>query len=99
MSSDILMKRASFVRKNCEIQQEFFFAHPNTKLHINQIYNCHFTGYPIWDLFGPTVERLEKTWNVSIRQTFGLPKETHTGWTKKKVGLANFITIMKLARL
>ena len=61
MSSDILMKRVSFIQKNCEIQQEFFFAHPNTKLHIIQIYNCHFTGSPIWDLFGPTHSDLKST--------------------------------------
>ena len=71
------MKRAAYIQKNCELQQEFFFAHPRTKLHLNPIYNCHFTGSPIWDLCGTNIEKLEKTWNVSVRQTFGLPRETH----------------------
>ena len=77
MCKDISIKRAAYVQKNCEIIQEFYFAHPKTKLHINNVYNCHFTGSPLWNLFGFEARKLEKTWNVSIRQMFDLPRETH----------------------
>ena len=77
MSSDIVIKRATYIQKNCEILQEFFFAHPQTKLRINNTYNCHFTGSPFWDLFGQDALKLEKTWNVSVRQMFSLPRESH----------------------
>ena len=77
MCKDIAIKRAAYVQKNCEIIQEFYFAHPKTKLHINNVYNCHFTGSPLWNLFGFEAQKLEKTWNVSIRQMFDLPRETH----------------------
>ena len=44
---------------------------------INNIYNCHFTGSPLWDLFGKEVGQFERTWNVSIRMMLGLPQATH----------------------
>ena len=50
MKADVMIKRAQFVQKSCELQQEFSFAHPNTKIQINNIFNCHFTGSPLWDL-------------------------------------------------
>ena len=77
MCKDIAIKRAAYVQKNCEIIQEFYFAHPKTKLHINNVYNCNFTESPLWNLFGFEARKLEKTWNVSIRQMFDLPRETH----------------------
>ena len=103
LSSDIILKRACYIQKNCEILQEFFYAHPRTKFQINNIYNCHFTGSPLWDLFGPDAVKLEKTWNVSVRQMFSLPRETHKyliepiseSWHIKKILLLRFISFVK----
>ena len=39
---DIRMKGAQYVRKNIELNQEFKFAHPVTKIQVNQIYNTSF---------------------------------------------------------
>ena len=77
MRKDIITKRASFIGKNCELIQEFSYASPQTLLKINSIYNLHFTGSPIWDLFSPETIQLEKTWNISIRKMFNLPLQTH----------------------
>ena len=51
LKKDILVKRAAFIQKNNEINQEFHFSHPNTKIKINSIYNSHFTGSCLWNLF------------------------------------------------
>ena len=41
---DMSIKRARFIDKNNELLQEFYFAHPETLVKINNIYNSHFTG-------------------------------------------------------
>ena len=52
MGQDIRVKRANFISKNIELNQEFDFSHPLTKVKLNLIYNFHFTGSPLWDLCG-----------------------------------------------
>ena len=77
MARDIKIKRASYIDKNCELLQEFMFSHPNTRFQTNVIYNSHFTGSPIWDLFSQEAKMLENTWSVSVRRMFELPYTTH----------------------
>ena len=60
LNQDLLEKRAMYIAKNNELNQEFFFAHPNTKLWINNIYNTSFYGAPLWDLTSRNFEKLEK---------------------------------------
>ena len=47
MTRDIRLKKVNFIAKNFELLQEFYFAHPNTKLKTTVIYNYHFTGSPL----------------------------------------------------
>ena len=77
MSQDILEKRAQYIAKNNELVQEFSFAYPSTKCLINNIFNTHFTGSSIWNLFNSASQKLEKSWNVSVRTMLSLPRETH----------------------
>ena len=74
---DIRNKRAAFINKNNEIIQEFHFAHPSTLAEVNKIENSHFYGSVLWNLSSKEVVKLEKSWNVSIRRMFNLPRETH----------------------
>ena len=48
-----------------------------TKLRINNIFNSHFYGSALWDLFGIEALRLEKSWNVSQRIMLGIPRNSH----------------------
>ena len=73
----MLEKRARFIDKNNELCQEFHFAHPRTKFKMNQIFNCHFSGSTLWDLFSSEAIMLENTFNVAFRVMFDLPRETH----------------------
>ena len=77
MKQDILERRASYIWKNIELIQEFSFAHPKTKIHVNQIYNYHFTGSPLWNLFSRESEMLENSFNLSVRCMFDIPRESH----------------------
>ena len=77
LKKDILVKRAAFIQKNNEINQEFHFSHPNTKIKINSIYNSHFTGSCLWNLFSRIAVMVENSWNVSTRIMLDLARETH----------------------
>ena len=77
MGQDIRKKRAAFISKNNELNQEFWFSHPFTKVSINLIYNFHFTGSPTWDLFCKEAVMLENTWNTAVRIMYDLPLQTH----------------------
>ena len=77
MKMDIKEKRAKFIDRTNEICQEFHFGHPESKFKVNNIYNSHFTGSPLWNLFSKESESFEKTWNIAFRIMFDLPRETH----------------------
>ena len=77
MGQDIKVKRAQFINKNNELNQEFWFSHPSTKITINQIYNFYFTWSPMWDLFCKEAVMLENSWNTAVRLMFNLPLQTH----------------------
>ena len=77
MKQDMKEKKARFIQKNNEICQEFSFAEPIQKAKLNQIYNSHFTGSSLWDLFCNEAESVGKTWNVAIRKMLGLDRRTH----------------------
>ena len=63
--------------KNNEILQEFYFSHPKSKIKVNSIYNSHFCGSCLWDLFSKEAGMVENTWNVSMRLMLDIPRETH----------------------
>ena len=77
MKHDITIKRANFISKNIDLNQEFYFCHPSTKVKMNTIYNLHFTGSSLWDLFAKEAIMVEKSWNTSVRIMFDLPLQTH----------------------
>ena len=77
LRNDLMEKRAVFINRVNELSQEFYFAHPSTKVKINNIFNSYFYGSPLWDLFGKEADRLDKTWNVSQRILLGLPRQAH----------------------
>ena len=77
LKKDTLIKRARYIGKNQELQQEFHFAHPDSQFKINRIYNSHFTGSSLWDLFSRETVMVENSWNVSFRLMYGLPRNTH----------------------
>ena len=49
LKDDIRIKRAKFIERNCEINQEFGFAHPEIKSKLNHIYNSSLSGSMLWD--------------------------------------------------
>ena len=41
-SADVGEKRAQFIGRNCDLNQEFDYAHPGVKIEITRIYNSSF---------------------------------------------------------
>ena len=80
--------------KSCEIQQEFYFCHPKNKFDINKIYNSHFTGSPLWDLFSRESEMIENSWNVSFRHMYQLPLQTHRRFVESVSGVTHVKTTL-----
>ena len=77
MKMDIKTKRADYIEKNNTIIQEFSHTHPRTRNEVNRIYNHHFTGSPLWDLFSRDADMMYNTWNKSVRLMFDVPLQTH----------------------
>ena len=77
MRQDVKVKRANFINKNITLNQKFSFSHPLTKVKMNLIFNFHFTGSPLWDLFSKEAIMLENSWNTAIKVMFDLPVQTH----------------------
>ena len=76
-SQDLKQKRAMYIAKNNELNQEFFFAHHRTKILINNVYNTSFYGSPLWDIYSKDFEKLCNSWNTSHRIMLDLPRQTH----------------------
>ena len=66
-----------YIEKNIELNQEFFFAYPVTKLKLYCIYNSHFTSSPLWNLFGIGAQRILGSYNKSVKSMLDLPYATH----------------------
>ena len=47
------------------------------KVQINRIYNSHYSGSPLWNLFGLGALKLESSYNKSIKVMLDLPFGTH----------------------
>ena len=74
---DMRVKNAKYIDKNIELNQEFHFAHPATKVQLNKIYNTHYSGSPVWNLFGPGAHTIESSYNRSVKVMLDLPFATH----------------------
>ena len=91
---DLVIKRAQFVNKNIELNQEFAFASARHKFQISNIYNSHYYGSPIWDLFGKPAESLLSSYNRSVRVFFNLPLRTHRNLIEPVTGCRHLFSVL-----
>ena len=77
LNGDIVEKRACYIQRNKELMLEFWFTHSSTKAFINRVYNSHFYGSVLWNLFEKEADMLYNTWSVSVRKMFALDRRTH----------------------
>lgn len=77
LKEDTYIKRARYIERNCEINQEFHYVHPELKCKLNRIYNSSFPGSNLWDLTSDAAQSIINSWSVSVRHMWDLPRETH----------------------
>ena len=92
--ADIKMKAAKFIDKNNNICQEFYFAHPVSKVKVSNIYNGHWTGSQLWKFGSRELEKLEGTYNRSAKLMFDLPLPTHRYFIEPMTGLPHLRSIL-----
>ena len=71
---DIMEKRAGYIQSNGVLIQEFSFSHSRTKVFMSRVFNNHFYGSVLWDLFERESSMLYDKWSVS-------------GWTGKHIAI------------
>ena len=91
---DIKIKRAKYIDKNNSLQQEFYFAHPETKVKVNNIYNSHFTGSQLWKFGSNELGKFEATYNRSIKLMYDIPLATHRFFIEPLTGVPHFSRIL-----
>ena len=91
---DMKVKNARYVEKNNSLCQELYFAHPQCKFMINNIYNSHYTGSQLWLLGSKEMDRMEATYNKSIKVMFNLPWGTHRKLLEPLTGAAHLRRIL-----
>ena len=74
---DMRVKKAAYIDKNVDLNQEFSWAHPATKIMVNKIYNSHYYGSVLWNLFSTGALGIESTYNRSVKVMLDLPWATH----------------------
>ena len=103
LEKDMSIKKARYVSKNIELNQEFYFASPETKMTINQIYNSSWFGSVMYDLSSSEAVKLESSYNRSMKIMLDLPYGTHRGLIEpisrrkhlKTVLTKRFLTMIK----
>ena len=76
LTRDLMEGRALCITEVNELNQEFYYAHPLTKVEINNIFNTHFyDSQQLWDLF--SANRLEKNMEYFAKNYVGFPRNIH----------------------
>ena len=84
---DAKVKAAKYIDKCNSLGQEFHFAHPETKIKLNSIYNSHYTGSQLWKFGSREQEKFEGTYNRSVKIFFDLPWATHRYFIEPLTGV------------
>ena len=74
---DINCKKNEYIRKNIKLIHEFYYAHPVTVFTLNKVYNTSFYGSQVWNLFSKESNHVFNAWNVSVREMYKLPRNSH----------------------
>ena len=57
--------------------QEFTYVDPPVMMKLLNTYVTSFYGSNLWDLYSAQVTRIFSSWNVTVRNVFNLPWDTH----------------------
>ena len=89
---DVDIKRRSFIGKFHEFRQELKKSHPEVFMTLIMIYNSHFYGSNLWDLFD--IESVYIAWNNVLRSVYDLPPKTHRCLFEPISGFKHIFTLL-----
>ena len=72
--------------KVTSLNQEFYFCSPDIKSKLYNIYCCSFYGSSLWDLHSYECEKLYKSFNVAIRISSNIPRNSHRYLIEELIG-------------
>ena len=77
MKHDIAIKRGRFIGKINSLKQEFYYATPEVKMKLYNIYTTSFYGSNLYALFSKECNKIYTSWNIAVRDCFQLSRLTH----------------------
>ena len=77
MRHDVAVKRGKFIGSLNSMLQELHFVDSNVFMKLVNIYCTSFYGSNLWDLYSKDVDKIFKSWNVTVRNVLKLPFTTH----------------------
>ena len=94
MKTDCTQKRGKFIGKVNSLLKELHFVDPQVMIKLLNIYTTSFYGSSLWDLYSSSVDRIYKSWNITIRNVFNLPWKTHRYWIEIISGCSHPKTLL-----
>jgi hypothetical protein len=82
MDTDTRMRRGAFIGRCLEVQEAFSFAAPSEVLGAIKLYCGDLYGGMLARLDGDPAKKLTNCWNTAIKDIWGLPRSTHTVYTR-----------------
>ena len=79
LEDNMNIKKAQSFLRNIELNQEFHFFSPGTKMTINQVHNSSWYGSVLYNIYGTEAVKLESCCSRSIKNMMDLPFGTHLG--------------------
>ena len=79
VEGDMKVKKARYISRNIELNQEFHFAATETKIKVNNIYNSSWFGSVLYNLYSTESVKIESSYTRSIKIMLDLPYGTHRG--------------------
>merc|ERR1712082_268032 len=82
MDMNTKMIRGAFIGRCLEVQEAFAFAAPEEILSAVRLYCCDAYGGMLAQLRGGPAQQLMNCWSTTVKDVWGLPRSTHTVFTR-----------------
>ena len=83
MDSDADRARASFNRRASDLRDQLFYCWPSTRVRAADLNICDAYGLMIHELSSESTEKVFKSWNTNIRQSWSLPYNCKTSLVER----------------
>jgi hypothetical protein len=89
---DVELRKRSFIGQFHELKQELKTQHPLVFMNLIMVYQSHFYGSNLWNLFD--IEGICIAWNRVVRNIFHLPFCTHRYLLEAYTGFTHVLTFL-----